>query len=138
MRADKDLTFPASRDGEFPCKELTEKIIGAAFEVHRELGPGFLEKVYESALAHELGQRGIASAAQAPIPVRYKGQAMGMYYADLLVEDSVICEIKALDRLAPLHESQLLHYLKATGLPVGLLINFGNSRVQLKRVVRTR
>ncbi len=122
----------------YPLAALTRRIIGAAFEVHKELGPGFLEKVYETALLQELTSRDVRSEAQAPIPVSYKGQPIGVYFADLLVEKVVICEIKAIEGLLDIHESQLLHYLKATGLRVGLLINFGTPRVQLKRMVRTR
>ena len=122
-------------DGSYPHKELTEKIIGAAFEVHRELGPGFLEKVYETALAQELESRGTRALSQAEIAVHYKGQPVGVYFADLLVDDAVICEIKAVDSLSPAHEAQLLHYLKATGVKVGLLLNFGSRRMQVKRMV---
>ena len=123
------------RDDAYPHRELTEKIIGAAFEVHRELGHGFLEKVYETALSHELQVRGIRARSQAEIAVHYKGQSVGVYFADLLVEDAVICEIKAANDLAPSHEAQLLHYLKATGTKVGLLLNFGSRRLQVKRMV---
>ena len=125
-------------DGDYPHSELTQQIIGAAFEVHRELGPGFLEKVYETALVRELSARGLPVAAQAEIGVRYKGDPVGVYYADLLVDKRVICEIKAVTRLAPEHEAQLLHYLKATGVEVGLLLNFGTDRVQVKRFARTK
>ena len=122
-------------DGPYPHRELTEKIIGAAFEVHREMGPGFLEKVYEGALAQELTSRGVPVRCQAEIRVRYKGQEVGVYYADLLVDDNVVCEIKAVESLSSAHEAQLLHYLKATGIKVGLLLNFGSQRVQVKRMV---
>ena len=125
-------------DGSYPHKDLTEKIIGAAFEVHRELGPGFLEKVYETALVQELSSRGVSARPQAEIGVRYKGQPVGAYYADLVVDDAVLCEIKAATAIAPQHEAQLLHYLKATGMKVGLLLNFGSKRVQVKRFARTR
>jgi GxxExxY protein len=119
----------------YPHKELTEKIIGAAFEVHRELGHGFLEKVYETALLRELEHRSVRAAAQVEIEVRYKGQSVGLYYADILVDNSVICEIKAVDAISSAHEAQLLHYLKATGIKVGLLLNFGSRRLQVKRMV---
>src|SRR3990170_5713223 len=115
-------------DGSYPHKDLTEKIIGAAFEVHRELGPGFLEKVYETALVRELSSRGVSARPQAEIGVRYKGQPVGAYYADLVVDDAVLCEIKAATAIALQHEAQLLHYLKATGIKVGLLLNFGARR----------
>lgn len=119
----------------YPHQELTEKIIGAAFEVHRELGAGFLEKVYENALAHELRSRGVTAAAQAEIEVRYKGEPIGVYFADLLVDGCVLVEVKATSGLDPQHEAQLLNYLKATGIKVGLLLNFGTRRLQVKRMV---
>ncbi|MDO8616819.1 MAG: GxxExxY protein [Dehalococcoidia bacterium] len=128
----------ARDDGGYPLKGVTEKIIGAAFEVHRELGSGFLEKVYETALVLELRNRGMAVATQRAVPIEYKDQPVGVYYADLVVENSVLCEIKATEGLLPVHESQLLHYLKATGITVGLLINFGAQRVQVKRLIRSK
>jgi len=124
--------------GDYPYKSLTEKIIGAAFEVHRQLGNGFLEKVYENAMVRELVDRGLRFATQHPIPVSYKGHLVGSYFADILVENVVICEVKAIETILPVHETQLLHYLKATGIPVGLLLNFGTPRVQVKRKVRTQ
>ncbi len=130
---------PAKGDSEtHPYWDVTEKIIGAAFEVHRELGPGFLEAVYETALWQELSGAGVATRRQAEIAVSYKGQPVGVYYADLLVEDRVICEIKAIRALDSAHEAQLLHYLKATGMALGLLLNFGAAKVQVKRIVRSR
>jgi GxxExxY protein len=135
-RTQTSRSAPAPRaDVPYPHKEVTEKVIGAAFEVHRELGPGFLEKVYEIALLRELGHRGVRAASQAEIEVQYKGQSVGVYYADILVDDTVICEIKAVDAISPAHEAQLLHYLKATGIKVGLLLNFGSRRLQVKRMV---
>jgi GxxExxY protein len=123
-------------DGEqYPHQELTREIIGAAYEVYRELGWGFLEKVYETALAQELSRRGISVTQQAEIEVRYKGEPAGTYYADLLVEATVICELKAGQTIEPLHHAQLLNYLKATGVKVGLIINFGPKKVDLKRMV---
>ena len=119
----------------FPHAELTKGIIGAAFEVHRIPGYGFLEKVYEAALSRELRSRGHRVVNQAEIAVSYKGEPVGAYYADLLVDDAVICEVKALDKLTPAHEAQLLNYLKATGTKVGLLLNFGPQRVEVKRMV---
>jgi GxxExxY protein len=139
MDADRpQIGADAWRASDYPLKELTESIIGAAFEVHKELGPGFLEKVYESALVCELKTRGLRADSQVQVPVSYKGQPIGVYYADVLVEGAVICEVKAIESLAPVHESQVLHYLRATGIQVGLLVNFGSRRVQLKRLVRTK
>ncbi|HET9477582.1 MAG TPA: GxxExxY protein [Dehalococcoidia bacterium] len=119
----------------YPHSELTERIIGAAFDVHNELGWGFLEKVYENALLVELRHRGLPVVAQPEIPVKYKGKAIGVYNGDLLVAGSVLVEIKALSALNSVHEQQILHYLKATGLKVGLLLNFGTHRLQIKRLV---
>jgi len=130
---DTDRSFPGSH--RFPHAELTKAIIGAAFEVHRVLGRGFLEKVYEAALTRELRSRGHDVINQAEMAVTYKGEPVGVYYADILVDGAVICEVKALDKLTPAHEAQLLNYLKATGMKVGLLLNFGAERVQVKRMV---
>ena len=115
--------------------ELTYLINGAIFEVNRILGPGFLEKVYENALLMELKARGIKAAAQYPIKVRYKDQIVGEYFADLLVEDQVIIELKTVDRIEKIHEAQLLNYLKATGIKVGLLVNFKSTKADIKRFV---
>lgn len=121
--------------GHYPHHELTREIISAAFEVHSELGGGLLEKVYERALALELTNRGLNVKTQIAIPVHYKGQPVGDYYADILVNDIVLCEIKAAEMLGSAHQAQLLHYLKSTGTKVGLLLNFGPSRVSIKRMV---
>ena len=125
------VTVPAH----YPQRDLTDKILGAAIEVHRELRSGFLEKVYENALCIELKRRGLQFASQVPMPVRYKDQHVGTYVADIIVEQVVLCEIKALDALIPAHEGQVLHYLKATGIRVGLLLNFGASKLQIKRLI---
>jgi GxxExxY protein len=116
--------------------ELTHTIIGAAYRVHNELGHGYLEKVYEAALSIELQLSGLQVRQQAPIPVQYRGYIIGEYFADLLVEEQVIVEIKAVRQLAKEHEVQLVHYLTATGIEDGLLINFGPS-VEIKRKYRT-
>lgn len=134
MNAEDKLSGP----DRYPHAALTESIIGAAMEVHRALGPGFLEKVYETALGVELEERGIGFRAQTPVPVTYKGRTVGSYFGDLLVEDKVLCEIKAMEGLLPTHEAQLVHYLKATGISVGLLLNFGANRLQIRRRVNTR
>jgi GxxExxY protein len=119
----------------YPEKELTESIIGAAFEVHNVLGPGFLEKVYRNALLKELLVRGHGAEAEVKIPVYYKGESVGDYYADVLVDERVILELKALAGLTGEHKAQLLNYLKATGLKIGLLLNFGTRKVQIKRKI---
>jgi len=105
--------------------ELTELLIGCAIEVHRTLGPGLLESAYEVCLCRELSLRGIHFERQVAIPVEYKGVKLDCgYRADLIVTDMILVEIKAVDQLAPIHDAQLLSYLKLTGLKVGLLINF--------------
>lgn len=107
------------------CEGLTESIIGAAIEVHRELGPGLLESAYEECLAWELKERKLAFERQRPLPVRYKQVSMECgYRLDLLVADSVVVEIKSIEEIEPVHEAQLLTYLKLGGWRVGLLLNF--------------
>ncbi len=115
--------------------ETTEKIIGCAYQVSNTLGAGFLEKVYENALVHELRKSGLEVKQQAPIEVRYDGVKVGEYFADMLVENSVIVEAKAVKAFDQTHSAQSLNYLKATGLKVCLLINFGAPRIQIKRIV---
>jgi GxxExxY protein len=115
--------------------DLTGIIIGCAFRVHKELGSGFLERVYENALRFELEKQGIKVKQQEPIKVLYRGQAVGEYFADLWVGDCVIVELKAVQKLATEHEVQLVNYLTATGIDTGFLINFGTS-VQVKRKYR--
>lgn len=108
---------------------ITESVIGAAIEVHRALGPGLLESAYEACLSFELTQRGLKVEQQKPLPVIYRGVKLDCgYRLDLVVEDAVIVEIKAVHRLAPIHEAQLLSYLRLSGYKVGLLLNF-NVRV---------
>jgi GxxExxY protein len=105
--------------------QITERIIGAAIEVHRALGPGLLESAYQACLAFELAQRGLHVEQQKPLPVVYRDVRLDCgYRLDLVVEDQVIIEIKAVDKLAPIHEAQLLSYLRLSGCQVGLLINF--------------
>ena len=113
---------------------LTDKVIGAFYRVYNTLGYGFLEKVYENAMAVELRSSGLAVACQQPIDVKYRGQTVGEYYADLLIEDRVIVELKAVPELALAHEAQLLNYLTATPYEVGLLLNFGR-KPEIKRKV---
>ncbi|MEQ8708595.1 MAG: GxxExxY protein [Rhodospirillales bacterium] len=115
--------------------ELTGKILGAAFEVSNHLGAGFLERVYHNALLLELQQRRIDTRSEVPLVVSYKGQSVGQYYADIIVAGRVIVEIKAIDTLTRSHVGQVLNYLRATGLGVGLLMNFGCPRLQYQRVV---
>jgi len=115
--------------------EITYAINGAVFEVNRVLGPGFLEKVYENALLIELRSKGLKAQNQAQIKVSYKGNMVGEYIADILVEEKVIVEIKTVDKLEKIHEAQLLNYLKATGVRVGLLVNFRHPKAEVKRLV---
>jgi GxxExxY protein len=115
--------------------DLTYAINGAVFEVNRILGPGFLEKVYETALIVELGKRGIKSESQVPIKVKYKDTIVGEYFADIVVDHRVIIELKTVDRIDKIHEAQLINYLKATGVKVGLLVNFKSEKAETKRLV---
>ena len=115
--------------------DITYAINGAVFEVNHELGPGFLEKVYENAIMFELKKRGLKVQSQVSIQIRYKGQIVGDYIADIVVEGQVIIELKTVDQLLKIHDAQLLNYLKATGIKVGLLINFKGSKADIKRFV---
>ncbi len=118
-------------------EDLTKTIIGCAFKVHNALGTGFLEKVYENALAHELRKQGLAVIQQAPIQVNYDGVIVGDFCADLWVAERIIVELKAVETLHPRHEVQLVNYLTATGIDTGLLLNFGKS-VEVKRKFRKK
>ena len=119
--------------------ELTDAIIGAAIEVHRLLGPGFLESTYHRALEVELKLRGVAFESESLIQLNYKGRSIGEGRIDLLLGGSVVVELKAVDKLAPIHQAQVISYLKATGHSVGLLINFNTEVLKdgIKRVVLT-
>jgi GxxExxY protein len=119
-------------------KEEVYAIVGAGFEVSNELGVGFLEAVYQEALELEFGARGIPFAAQAPIQISYKGRTLSKaYIPDFLCFDQVIVEIKALKQLTPVEDAQLLNYLKASGKPVGVLLNFGSPKLEWKRMAMT-
>jgi len=115
--------------------ELTHKIIGAAMEVHTILGPGFLEVVYEEALAHEFDLRGIVYERQKSFQVAYKAISAGVYRPDFVIEGKVIVDTKAIKHLTEIEEAQIINYLKVTGLRVGLVINFGSLRLEYKRRV---
>ena len=110
--------------------------MGAALEVHRTLGPGFLEVVYENALAYELGLRNISFERQKHLPVVYKDQLVGDYVADLVIEDKIILELKAVSAIHPAYEAQAHHYLAATGLKLAIILNFGAESLQQKRIVK--
>ena len=116
--------------------EITERIIGCAFTVSNGLGCGFLEKVYENALSHELSKAGLTVEQQKEINVIYDGILVGKYVADILVNDVVIVELKAIKALEDIHFSQCLNYLAATNKKICLLLNFGTQKVQIKRIVR--
>ena len=115
-------------------KSLTEQIIGCAYTVGNNLGCGFLERVYEKALAIELVDSGLSIETQEPIKVLYSGNVVGEYFADIIVEDEIILELKAVKVIENIHFAQCQNYLKATGKKLGLVINFGSERVQVKRV----
>lgn len=122
---------------DFRHTEITRQIIGAAYEVQNTLGAGFAEKVYENTLAAELAARGIAVRRQAPVQVFYEEKLVGDYIADLIVEDKVIVELKATRTMDRAFEAQLINYLKATGIEVGLVLNFSDN-VEVKRLVFSR
>lgn len=115
-------------------QELTEKIIKAAHNVHNKLGYGFLEKVYHNAMVLELRKIGLQAVSEKPVSVCYDGQRIGEYFADVIVDEKVILEIKAVEAVNRAHEAQLVNYLKATNIDVGLLLNFGKS-LEVKRKI---
>ena len=117
-------------------KDLSYKIVGLAMEVHSKLGYGFLEKVYENAMMVLFRREGIHAKQQAPITVYFDGEVVGDYYADILVEDKIILELKAIEKITDVHRAQTLNYLKATGLRLAILINFGRQRLEHERFVR--
>ena len=116
-------------------KDLSYKIIGLAMEVHTKLGYGFLEKVYENAMMVLLRREGIHAKQQAPITVYFDGKVVGDYYADILVEDKIILELKAIEKITDVHRAQTLNYLKATGLHLAILLNFGKEKLKYERLV---
>lgn len=115
-------------------EEITAKILKACFEVSKELGAGFLESVYQNALVIALKQKGLQVQVQVPVAVMFRGENVGNFVADLLVEQKVIVELKAVTTLAPEHQAQVINYLKATGIEVGLLVNFGRSKIEYHRL----
>lgn len=116
-------------------EELTFKLIGFSMQVHTTLGYGFLEKVYENSLMVMLRKNGIQVAQQAPIPVLFEGEKVGDYFADILVENKVILELKTADSIVGHHRAQLLNYLKETGFRVGIILNFGGRKLEYERMV---
>jgi GxxExxY protein len=117
-------------------EKTTEKIIACAYRVYNTMGFGFLESVYEKCLLIELKSAGLNAVAQQPITVTYEGQEVGHFIADIIVENDIILELKSVKCIHQAHEVQMVHYLVATGKDVGLLINFGESKVEIKRKVR--
>jgi GxxExxY protein len=135
MQIEPRMNTDQTRINSLAHEELTQEIIGAAFEVHNTLGYGFLERVYQKAMQAELIERGLTVETEHPIKVSYKGISVGEYFADLLVAHSVIVELKIAPEYNPKDEPQLLNKLKATGIKIGLLINFGRTKVGFKRLV---
>ena len=117
-------------------EKLTEEIIGCAYNVYNRMGFGFLESVYEKCLLIELRKAGLSADSQKPITVFYDDEIVGDFVADIIVDDTIILELKSVRRIAKAHEIQLVNYLVATGKPVGLLINFGEHKVEIKRKLR--
>jgi len=113
-------------------KELTGKILAACFQVSNELGCGFIESVYKNALLIVFDEKGIHAVSEYPLSVTFHGQTVGSFYADLFVEDRVIVELKAVAALSDVHKAQLINYLKATGIDIGLLVNFGNPKLEFR------
>jgi GxxExxY protein len=118
-------------------QQLTEKIIGCAIKVHSILGPGFLESVYKNALAHELKKAGLTVEIEKPLTVHYDGIVVGEFSADVLTESRIMLELKANQSLVQANEVQLVNYLTATNIEIGLLLNFGGPRLEFKRKTRT-
>ena len=115
-------------------EELTSSVIAASYEVINELGSGFLESVYVKALMLVLTQKGLSARTQVPLKVRFRNEIVGEFFADILVEDKLILELKAVKFLLPEHQAQLINYLKATGIDVGLLVNFGAPKLEIRRL----
>jgi GxxExxY protein len=124
-----------NRDERVFLNSVSENVLGAVFEVSNTLGAGFLDKVYERALLKELEHRGLRAIAQAPFQVAYKGELVGQYFADILVEDVLVIELKCVDHLSNEHMAQCINYLKASGRTLCILINFQKPKVEWKRIV---
>jgi len=135
MNTDNKLEINTDKE-EYKYKELTGLVLKSAFEVHNTLGCGFLEKVYERALLHELKSNKIKAEAQKPKKIIYKGEEVGTYIADIVIDSKVIIELKTVDFLSLIHKAQALNYLKASGYEVALILNFSRPRLEYKRVIR--
>jgi GxxExxY protein len=129
-----------NRNGSLKTEDdpLTSKVIGLAIEIHKELGTGFLESIYHRALEIELASAGIFFVTEAPLVVKYKGHILGTFAADLIIENKLLIELKALENLPLSSEVQVVNYLKASNIEVGLLLNFGTAPLEIKRKYRTR
>jgi GxxExxY protein len=127
--------MPKNTEIELEFKELTSKIIACGIEVHKKLGPGFLESIYHNALLLELKKQGLKTESQKEIEICYDGEIIGVHRLDIVVENDVIIELKAVTAFDSCHKAQLLSYLKATGIKVGLLLNFAQTVLQVKRLI---
>jgi len=125
----------STNEKEILYKELSYKIIGLAMEIHSKLGYGFLEKVYENALMLLFRREVIQAKQQAPIKVYFEGEIVGEYFADILVEDKIILELKVLEKITDVHIAQALNYLKATGLELAIILNFGKRKLEYERLI---
>jgi GxxExxY protein len=132
---DTNIETIVNKESRHHFENLSKKIIGAAIRVHRELGPGFLESIYEEALKVEFSKNAFKFESQKEIKIEYLGVEVGVHRLDLVVENIIIIELKAVKELADIHFAQLRSYLKATGLKVGLLLNFAKPSLEIKRVV---
>ena len=135
---DKEKTAPKTRMPDILFPQESYQIKAACIEVHKVLGCGFLEKVYENAMAHELTKRGFQVRQQSPLSVFYDGLLVGEYAVDILVNDKFIIEIKATEKDSPVYRTQVINYLKASGIPLGFLVNFGKQFFDFDRIVFTK
>lgn len=135
---ERDWESNAAKIAGLKHEAITRVVIGCAFEVIKELGAGFVESVYERALLVTLRQKGMAAISQHPIKVMFRCVCVGEFVADIFVEEKVIVELKAVKAIAPEHQAQVINYLNATGIEVGLLINFGNPKLEYKRFTRNK
>lgn len=126
------------QDAGLKHEQITKSVIGCAFEVINELGAGFLESVYEKALLFALRQKGMSAISQYPVKVMFRGESVGDFYIDIFVEKKVAVELKAVKAITTEHQAQIINYLNATGVEVGLLINFGNHKLEYKRFTRNK
>ncbi|MFA5423240.1 MAG: GxxExxY protein [Phycisphaerae bacterium] len=132
----QDKKGKSFRDEAMQYEDITEKIIGCAYEMYNRMGFGFLESVYRNCLMIELKKASLKTEAEKPIVVMYEGGIVGEFKADIVVEDNIIVELKSVRQLTKIHEAQLVNYLVATGKPIGLLINFGEQKVDVRRKVK--